>query len=111
MSITTEMSRLGIKGQPFNTTNAWGFGGSIGNRYELPDGSILSQGRQYYRHANPTRYTYLRLADETELSGKALLAHLEALPTPPRIIEQRLLREVERLITPPRESYSQGSLF
>jgi hypothetical protein len=40
----------------FNTTNAWGFGGSIGTSTILDCGIVIVKGKAFYRHAPPSYY-------------------------------------------------------
>ncbi len=82
MSYSSEMARL--KPEAYNTNNAWGFAGVRGKHYTLPNalGTVLI-GKAYYRHLPPTRVQRVQLAGGEELTGKAALAFLASLPTPP----------------------------
>lgn len=42
--------KLEIASAPFNTNNAWGFGGGIGTEWTFPDGLRYRQGTAYFRH-------------------------------------------------------------
>lgn len=48
------MKRLNFKPEiasaPFNTCNAWGFGGGIGTEWTFPNGLRYRQGTAYFRH-------------------------------------------------------------
>lgn len=40
-----------IEGVPFNTNNAWGFGGRMGTAWTFPDGLKYQHGVVCFRHA------------------------------------------------------------
>lgn len=118
MSVTSEVSRLGVKGEEKSTTNDWGFGGWSGKAYALPGGAVLHQGRYFYRHASPTRYLRLYLPADAQgqepdplSSLPKVLAYLESLPTPTPVVVERLVRIAKELTKGPRLDYTQGRLF
>lgn len=43
----------------FNTTNAWGFGGSTGTDYTFPNGVKLRKANAHYRHTKSSAYCIL----------------------------------------------------
>lgn len=53
----------GAKPTAYNTNNAWGFGGGIGIKYDLPSGVSVKIGKACYRHQDPTKYITIKGAD------------------------------------------------
>lgn len=51
------LNTSGIKPEKYNTNNAWGFGGSHGDHYPLPDGSHIRIGTATFRHAGTAPVT------------------------------------------------------
>lgn len=39
-----------VKVEPYNSNNAWGFGGMVGERMTYPNGAIIVAGKACYRH-------------------------------------------------------------
>lgn len=100
MSYATEITRLGLSPRPFNTNNAWGFGGMSGKAYALPGGGEIRVGRAYFRHMNPEAVKKVVTREGDSLFNKAGLDYLAALPT------------VEQPATKPRRTPgTQGQLF
>jgi hypothetical protein len=66
--------------EEFNTNNAWGFGGGIGTKYTLPDGSYVKIGTAYFRHNDPVKYItiynkpHIRMFDEVNTAKTRLMA-------------------------------------
>ncbi len=66
--------------EEFNTNNAWGFGGGIGTKYTLPNGTYVKIGTGYFRHLPPVKYitiynkTHLRMFDEMNTAKARLMA-------------------------------------
>lgn len=49
--------------EPFNTNNAWGFGGGIGEHFSCKVGDRvydIRKGTAYFRHAKPQRFFIAR---------------------------------------------------
>lgn len=45
-----------VKREKFNTNNAWGFGGGIGEEITYDNGLINRKGTAYYRHMSPSKF-------------------------------------------------------
>lgn len=73
MSILQKVKRISVSSENLNTNNAWGFGGSIGTLYTLPDGAKIKIGRYCYRHASPTPYMILYEVDENQNTSKTYI--------------------------------------
>jgi hypothetical protein len=56
-----------VKRENYNTTNAWGFGGVIGERILYDNGIVHERGREYYRHSKPLSYSKLLYSFGEEL--------------------------------------------
>lgn len=59
-----------ISTEPFNTNNAWGFGGAIGKSFKFKGGVEIRSGVASFRHLPPHHFTavYLdgkRIIDQT----------------------------------------------
>lgn len=48
-----------VKRENYNTNNAWGFGGAVGERVEYDNGIGHLRGRSYYRHSPSSPYSRL----------------------------------------------------
>lgn len=46
---------LGFTHDAYNTNNAWGFGGGIGDRYTKGE-AVVKIGTAYFRHHPPSKY-------------------------------------------------------
>lgn len=44
------LESIGAKVTPYNSNNAWGFGGAYGNKYVLKDGKVVKIITACYRH-------------------------------------------------------------
>ena len=55
---------------PFNTNNAWGFGGGIGKVFVYSNGYTIRKGRAYFRHLPPRSFVRYFDADHKEISKK-----------------------------------------
>lgn len=64
-----QLVELGFTKEPFNTCNAWGFGGGVGHSYKKGDIKVKI-GTAYYRHANAEKY--ITLYDKDSISGRAI---------------------------------------
>lgn len=47
-----------IEPKPYNSNNAWGFGGMDGNEWTFPNGYVYRKGRAYFRHLDPKPIEY-----------------------------------------------------
>lgn len=54
--LTTYLDSIGATKTEFNSNNAWGFGGGIGTRYELPNKYIVKIGTACFRHLTSVKY-------------------------------------------------------
>ena len=74
-----EILTKSTKQESFNTTNGWGFGGTIGTTFTFDNGITLTYGTTFYRHLNPSKFCRVRkdgeeviYASKLSLSGKQL---------------------------------------
>lgn len=68
--------KLPIAGVPFNTNNAWGFGGGIGLSFKFPNGIEYRTGTAYFRHQEPAEFDGFRDADGRRADYKQSLASI-----------------------------------
>lgn len=52
--------------EDYNTTNAWGFGGSVGTMYHLSNGDKVLVATAYFRHLNSQRFIKVTSANGVE---------------------------------------------
>lgn len=65
--ISALLSR-GFTHSEYNTNNAWGFGGGIGDRYVRGD-TVVKIGTAYSRHLAPSRYMTVTVAGRRVLNA------------------------------------------